>query len=64
MERELKMSEIITTSFKIDKQLLKKVKLQAVEEDSNQSELIVKAIKEYLRHIDKQAKLEIEQKKD
>lgn len=54
------MEEIITTSFKIDKELLKKVKLQAIEEETNQSEIIVKSIKYYLRHIDKQTTLEVE----
>lgn len=56
------MEEIITTSFKIDKELLKKVKLQAIEEETNQSEIIVKSIKYYLRHIDKQTTLEVEWK--
>lgn len=54
------MSEKVTTSFNIEKGLLKKVKLQAIEEETNQSEIIVKAIKEYFRHLDKQTTLEIE----
>lgn len=54
------VSNKVTTSFKIEKGLLKKVKLQAIEEETNQSEIIVKAIKEYFRQLDKQTTLEIE----
>lgn len=54
------MEEIVTTSFKIDKELLKKVKLQAIEEETNQSDIIVKSIKYYLRHLDKQTKLDMD----
>ena len=53
-------NEIVTTSFNIDKELLKKVKLQAIEEETNQSDVIVKSIKYYLKHLDKQTTLEIE----
>lgn len=54
------VSEKVTTSFKIEKELLKKVKLQAIEEETNSSDIIVKGIKLYFKQLDKQTTLEIE----
>ena len=58
------MSEnnIVVTSFKIDKALLKKVRHQAVEEETNTSEIIRRAISYYLRHMENQTTLEINEK--
>ena len=60
MELFIMVSEKVTTSFKIEKELLKKVKLQAIEEETNSSDIIVKAIKLYFKQLDKQTTLEIE----
>lgn len=61
MELFYKMvSEKVTTSFKIEKELLKKIKLQAIEEETNSSDIIVKGIKLYFKQLDKQTTLEIE----
>lgn len=54
------VSEKVTTSFKIEKELLKKIKLQAIEEETNSSDIIVKALKLYFKQLDKQTTLEIE----
>ncbi len=54
------VSEKVTTSFKIEKELLKKIKLQAIEEETNSSDIIVKGIKLYFKQLDKQTTLEIE----
>lgn len=52
------VSEKVTTSFKIEKELLKKLKLQAIEEETNSSEIIVRAIKLYFKQLDKQTTLD------
>ena len=58
MELFIMVSEKVTTSFKIEKELLKKLKLQAIEEETNSSEIIVRAIKLYFKQLDKQTTLD------
>jgi hypothetical protein len=58
MELFIMVSQKVTTSFKIEKELLKKLKLQAIEEETNSSEIIVRAIKLYFKQLDKQTTLD------
>jgi len=43
------MSDIIRTTLRIPKDLLKKIKLLALEEEKNQNDIILEAIEKFLK---------------
>lgn len=55
-------NEIVTTSFKLNKDLYKKIKIHLLDEEINQSEFIVKAIEHYFNYLENQTTLEIDNK--
>lgn len=51
--------ETTQTSFKIEKNLHKKLKQQSLDEDRTQNEIMNQAIKEYIQRYNNQKKLEL-----